>query len=100
MSSEPEIRIAEDEPNTKRSQEIARNAEQRLEDQPQAQGDTLEDFERGDGRLPFILNMAELKLLGIAGVGFFLDGMSSISSRLGWRLTRRCVQHTIFLSST
>ena len=68
MSEEHGIQIAELEreaPHTRGS----------MEQQREAQEDTLEDFERGDGRLPFILNMAELKLLGIAGVGFFLDGM-------------------------
>lgn len=35
----------------------------------------LEDYETsGEGRPPFILTTTELKLLGIAGVGFFLDG--------------------------
>jgi hypothetical protein len=35
----------------------------------------LEVFEQDStGRPPFVLNRAELKLLGIAGVGFFLDG--------------------------
>lgn len=33
----------------------------------------LEEYEREGGRLPFLLNIAEAKLLGIAGVGFFLD---------------------------
>lgn len=33
----------------------------------------LEEVEH-DGRPPFILTGTELKLLGIAGVGFFLDG--------------------------
>ncbi|KAF8156352.1 phosphate transporter [Pholiota molesta] len=33
----------------------------------------LEEFERSDGRPAFVLTTAELKLLGIAGVGFFLD---------------------------
>ena len=42
----------------------------------------LEEYERGDNRPPFILNMAELKLLGIAGVGFFLDGKYSILNLL------------------
>lgn len=35
----------------------------------------LEEYEREDtGRPPFILTLVEAKLLGIAGVGFFLDG--------------------------
>lgn len=38
----------------------------------------LEEYERsGVDKPPFILTRAELKLLGIAGVGFFLDGASS-----------------------
>ena len=37
----------------------------------------LEEYERSaEGRPPWILTLPELKLLGIAGVGFFLDGMS------------------------
>lgn len=40
----------------------------------------LEEFERsGEGRPPWILTHTELKLLGIAGVGFFLDGAHFIS---------------------
>ncbi|KAF8908566.1 hypothetical protein CPB84DRAFT_1674304 [Gymnopilus junonius] len=34
----------------------------------------LDDFEKNDGRPAFFLTRAELKLLTIAGVGFFLDG--------------------------
>ncbi|KZS86481.1 MFS general substrate transporter [Sistotremastrum niveocremeum HHB9708] len=33
----------------------------------------LEEYERNDGRPPFVLTWTEVKLLGIAGVGFFLD---------------------------
>ncbi|KAF8960560.1 major facilitator superfamily domain-containing protein [Flammula alnicola] len=33
----------------------------------------LEEFEREDGRPAFVLTFSEVKLLGIAGVGFFLD---------------------------
>jgi PHS family inorganic phosphate transporter-like MFS transporter len=33
----------------------------------------LEECEQ-DNRPPFILNRSELRLLGIAGIGFFLDG--------------------------
>jgi len=33
----------------------------------------LEEFERDDGRPPFVLNMTELKLLGIAGVCHLVD---------------------------
>lgn len=37
----------------------------------------LEEFEReNDTRPPFVLTLTEAKLLGIAGVGFFLDGQS------------------------
>ena len=35
----------------------------------------LEEYERSlEGRPPWMLTTTELKLLGIAGVGFFLDG--------------------------
>ena len=34
----------------------------------------LEECERSDGRPAFYLTVTEAKLLGIAGVGFFLDG--------------------------
>ncbi|KAG9007235.1 hypothetical protein FRB93_008058 [Tulasnella sp. JGI-2019a] len=35
----------------------------------------LEEYQHAsDTRPPFILTKAELKLLGIAGVGFFIDG--------------------------
>lgn len=45
------------------------------------QHNSLEDYERsGDGRAPFILNYSEVKLLGIAGVGFFLDGEWLVSA--------------------
>jgi len=57
------------------------------------QRDDLQDYERGggDNRPPFILNMVELKLLGIAGVGFFLDAydlfiINQVSVMLQWRL--------------
>lgn len=40
----------------------------------QQEADDLVDFERSDGRPVFFLTMPEAKLLGIAGVGFFLDG--------------------------
>lgn len=33
----------------------------------------LEECEQ-DNRAPFVLNRTELRLLGIAGIGFFLDG--------------------------
>jgi MFS transporter, PHS family, inorganic phosphate transporter len=36
----------------------------------------LEEYERSaEGRPPFVLTRTEIKLLGIAGVGFFLDGV-------------------------
>jgi hypothetical protein len=34
----------------------------------------LEAVERNPDRAPFILTKVEMKLLGIAGVGFFVDG--------------------------
>ena len=41
----------------------------------------LEEYEKnGDNKPPFILTHLELKLLGIAGVGFFLDGTYSESA--------------------
>ena len=44
-------------------------------DHPTVKGG-LEEFERNDTtRPPFILTTPEIKLLGIAGVGFFLDGI-------------------------
>ncbi|KAJ7164333.1 major facilitator superfamily domain-containing protein [Mycena filopes] len=52
----------------------------------------LEDFEReGDGRPPYFLNYAEVKLLGIAGVGFFLDAydlfvINPVATMLQYRL--------------
>ncbi|KAJ7511641.1 major facilitator superfamily domain-containing protein [Mycena galericulata] len=52
----------------------------------------LEEFEReGDGKLPFILTYTEVKLLGIAGVGFFLDAydlfvINPVSTMLQYRL--------------
>ncbi|KAG2139628.1 major facilitator superfamily domain-containing protein [Suillus bovinus] len=52
----------------------------------------LEEFEQSDkGRPPFILTYAEVKLLGIAGVGFFLDAydlfiINPVSSMLQDRL--------------
>ncbi|TFY51618.1 hypothetical protein EVG20_g10919 [Dentipellis fragilis] len=53
---------------------------------------TLEDFERfGEDRPPFILTYAEVKLLGIAGVGFFLDAydlfiINPVATMLQYRL--------------
>nr|CAI94747.1 phosphate transporter [Hebeloma cylindrosporum] len=51
----------------------------------------LEEFERHDGRPAFVLNMTELKLLGIAGVGFFLDAydlfiINPVATMLQYRL--------------
>jgi MFS transporter, PHS family, inorganic phosphate transporter len=44
----------------------------------------LEEYERGgDSRPPFILNRTEVKLLGIAGIGFFLDGKDNPLQRPG-----------------
>ncbi|EJU02959.1 MFS general substrate transporter [Dacryopinax primogenitus] len=51
----------------------------------------LEDFERDDpSKPPFILNWTEVKILGIAGVGFFLDAydlfiINQVTSMLQWR---------------
>ncbi|KAA1472238.1 MFS general substrate transporter [Dentipellis sp. KUC8613] len=53
---------------------------------------TLEDFERSnEDRPPFILTYAEVKLLGIAGVGFFLDAydlfiINPVATMLQYRL--------------
>ncbi|KAJ7234736.1 major facilitator superfamily domain-containing protein [Mycena rebaudengoi] len=52
----------------------------------------LEEYERGgDDRPPFILTYTEVKLLGIAGVGFFLDAydlfvINPVSTMLQYRL--------------
>ncbi|KAI0689921.1 major facilitator superfamily domain-containing protein [Cytidiella melzeri] len=52
----------------------------------------LEDYELDGGtRQPFILSVAELKLLGIAGVGFFLDAydlfiINPVATMLQYRL--------------
>ncbi|KAJ8594543.1 MFS inorganic phosphate transporter [Rhizopogon salebrosus TDB-379] len=52
----------------------------------------LEDFEQsGEGRPAFILTYTEVKLLGIAGVGFFLDAydlfiINPVSTMLQYRL--------------
>ena len=50
----------------------------------------LEEFERHDGRPAFVLNMTEVKLLGIAGVReIFTDPHLSLSySLLGWIFSR------------
>ncbi|KAI0783511.1 major facilitator superfamily domain-containing protein [Abortiporus biennis] len=53
---------------------------------------SLEDFEFADnGRAPFILTIPELKLLAIAGVGFFLDAydlfiINPVTTMLQYRL--------------
>ncbi|KAH7907097.1 major facilitator superfamily domain-containing protein [Hygrophoropsis aurantiaca] len=52
----------------------------------------LEEYERsGEGRPPFVLTYAEIKLLGIAGVGFFLDAydlfiINPVATMLQYRL--------------
>lgn len=51
----------------------------------------LEEVERNDGRPPFILTYTEVKLLGIAGVGFFLDAydlfiINPVATMLQYRL--------------
>ncbi|KDR70726.1 hypothetical protein GALMADRAFT_127617 [Galerina marginata CBS 339.88] len=51
----------------------------------------LEEFERNDGRPAFVLTMTEVKLLGIAGVGFFLDAydlfiINPVTTMLQYRL--------------
>ncbi|KIK05301.1 hypothetical protein K443DRAFT_641836 [Laccaria amethystina LaAM-08-1] len=56
-----------------------------------AHGTALEEFERSDGRPAFVLTFTEVKLLGIAGVGFFLDAydlfiINPVSTMLQYRL--------------
>ncbi|KAF9256591.1 phosphate transporter [Marasmius fiardii PR-910] len=51
----------------------------------------LEEYERSDGKYPFMLNMTEIKLLGIAGVGFLLDAydlfiINPVATMLQYRL--------------
>lgn len=51
----------------------------------------LEEFERSDGRPAFVLTFTEVKLLGIAGVGFFLDAydlfiINPVATMLQYRL--------------
>ncbi|KAJ7681559.1 inorganic phosphate transporter [Mycena rosella] len=51
----------------------------------------LEEFDRGDGRPAFLLTYTEMKLLGIAGVGFFLDAydlfvINPVATMLQYRL--------------
>ena len=50
---------------------------------------TLEEFERENStRPPYILTKTELKLLGIAGVGFFLDAYDLFIINVGISRTR------------
>ncbi|KAF7351733.1 MFS inorganic phosphate transporter [Mycena sanguinolenta] len=51
----------------------------------------LEEIDQGDGRPPFILTYTEIKLLMIAGVGFFLDAydlfvINPVATMLQYRL--------------
>jgi len=51
----------------------------------------LEEVDQGDGRPPFFLTYTEIKLLGIAGVGFFLDAydlfvINPVATMLQYRL--------------
>ncbi|EJF65579.1 MFS general substrate transporter [Dichomitus squalens] len=61
-------------------------------DPPPVYKSNLEEFEReGDSRLPFLLTYREMKLLGIAGVGFFLDAydlfiINPVATMLQYRL--------------
>ncbi|PPQ64102.1 hypothetical protein CVT24_008919 [Panaeolus cyanescens] len=64
-----------------------------MTDQPESKKgrSNLEEFERNDGRPAFILTTTELKLLGIAGIGFFLDAydlfiINPVSTMLQYRL--------------
>lgn len=51
-------------------------AQENIEEQSPAPGRVpLEEYELTEsGRPPYYLTVTEVKLLGIAGVGFFLDG--------------------------
>jgi len=56
-----------------------------------AGGLDLSEYESRDKRLPFVLSRVELKLLGIAGVGFFLDAydlfiINQVATMLQYRL--------------
>ncbi|KAM5536672.1 hypothetical protein V8D89_009600 [Ganoderma adspersum] len=61
-------------------------------DRPVVHKSNLEEFEReGEARPPFILSYREVKLLGIAGVGFFLDAydlfiINPVATMLQYRL--------------
>ncbi|KAJ2963042.1 hypothetical protein NUW54_g14304 [Trametes sanguinea] len=63
-----------------------------LSDRPTTYKSNLEEYEReGDVRLPFLLSYREVKLLGIAGVGFFLDAydlfiINPVATMLQYRL--------------
>lgn len=60
----------------------------------------LEEYERShDERPPWLLTMTELKLLGIAGVGFFLDGASPFTLNFIRMSLTLAVQRTISSSS-
>ncbi|KIO24456.1 hypothetical protein M407DRAFT_244457 [Tulasnella calospora MUT 4182] len=55
------------------------------------QRSALEDVDTDDTRPPFLLSLTEVKLLGIAGVGFFLDAydlfvINPVSTMLQYRL--------------
>ncbi|KAJ7600588.1 major facilitator superfamily domain-containing protein [Mycena floridula] len=57
----------------------------------EAHRSALEEFEREDTRPAFFLTMTEVKLLGIAGVGFFLDAydlfvINPVATMLQYRL--------------
>ncbi|KAI0645989.1 MFS general substrate transporter [Trametes meyenii] len=61
-------------------------------ERPTTYKSNLEEYEReGDVRLPFLLSYREVKLLGIAGVGFFLDAydlfiINPVATMLQYRL--------------
>ncbi|KAI0369643.1 MFS general substrate transporter [Pilatotrama ljubarskyi] len=61
-------------------------------DRPTTYKSNLEEYEReSGGRYPFLLSYRELKLLGIAGVGFFLDAydlfiINPVATMLQYRL--------------
>ncbi|KAI0768937.1 major facilitator superfamily domain-containing protein [Irpex lacteus] len=60
-------------------------------DYPPNHHSNLEEYEESSGRLPFILTYTEVKLLGIAGVGFFLDAydlfiINPVATMLQYRL--------------
>ncbi|KAJ8593050.1 MFS general substrate transporter [Rhizopogon salebrosus TDB-379] len=60
--------------------------------QPNQANSALEEYERsGSGKPPFVLTYPEVKLLGIAGVGFFLDAydlfiINPVATMLQYRL--------------